>query len=188
MPQNLCLFYSRFSYLHEEISSGVNSSYWWLVHDDCCHLPPSWRGPVVPISHPLWLLLHLILQASAASEEVLDHQEINCLGQKENVCLKERKKNHQTVGAKSKKAAYTCKSGSLYSVVCVHTLFQEPSPFGCHHSRLFAVCVQWRAWNITTKMCILVNRYSLGWLLAEHKALLIESGIWQGCIMIHFGC
>lgn len=98
------------------------------------------------------------------------------------------KKTHQTVGAKSKKPAHTCKSGSLYSVVCVHTLFQKPSPLGCDHSRLFAVCVWWRAWNITMKMCILVNRYGLGWLLAEHKALLIESGIWQGCIMIHFGC
>lgn len=41
---------------------------------------------------------------------------------------------------------------------------------------------------ITMKMCILVNRYSLKWLLAEYKALLIESDIWQGCIMIHFGC
>lgn len=102
--------------------------------------------------------------------------------------LEREKKTHQTAGARSKKAAYTCKSGSLYSVVCVHTLFQEPSPLGCHHSQLFAVCARWRAWNIATKMCILVNRYSLGWLLAEHKALLIESGIWQGCVMIHFGC
>lgn len=188
MPQNLSLFYSRFSYLYGEISSGVKSSCWWLVHDDCCHLPPNWRGPVAAISHPPWLLLHLILRASAASEELLGHQEINCLGHQESLRLQERKKSHQTVGVKSKNPAYTCKSGSLYSVVCVHTFFQEPSPFGCDHSQLFAVCVRWRAWNITGEMCILVNRYSLGWLLAEHKALLIESGIWQGCIMIHFGC
>lgn len=82
-------------------------------------LPSNWRCPVEAVSHP-----PVAIAAPQCISHFLGHQERNWLGHQGSICVKGRKKPHQSVGAyaiKSKNQPTRVRAAAS-TAWCVHTL------------------------------------------------------------------